>query len=92
MFNLAALFNPFGYRKDYRAFALGGIALGITYSIYRKKPIGKVIGYGLLGWAAGFGTAAVLSRSGVKIMQDAPTVATPKEDKPMRYAQTSETK
>jgi predicted MFS family arabinose efflux permease len=84
MFNLAALFNPFGYRKDIRAFALGGIAIGLTYSIYKKKPIGKVIGFGLLGWAAGFGTGAVLSRAGIKIMQDTPTTATPKEDKPTK--------
>ena len=81
MFNLAALFNPFGYRKDYRAFALGGIAIGVTYSLYKKKPIGKVIGFGLLGWVAGFGTATILSKSGIKIIQDNPTIATPKEDK-----------
>jgi hypothetical protein len=84
MFNLAALFNPFEYRKDVRALALGGIAIGLTYSIYKKKPIGKVIGFGLLGWVAGFGTAAVLSKSGIKIMQDTPTIATPKEDKPTK--------
>lgn len=81
MFNLAGLFNPFGYRKDYRMFALGGIALGLTYALYNKKPVSQIIGYSLLGWAVGFGTNYVLERQGIKLLQNKPTIATPKPDK-----------